>query len=932
MTEGNPPQFKTTEIFEFFSSSKYYDALESIVLLSKDYPDSPLLHNISGACYAGLGNFENAVKLYNKALLINPSYSKAHYNLGGVLQEMGRLHEAINSYKNSLEIDPVYAEAHNNLGNVYKELDQYDAALESFQNALNINPEYIEARYNLGLTLQKLGQDTSIKNFKKVLEVKPDFAEAHNNLGVVLKSAGDLNQAIKSFKDATNINPRFFEAFNNLGNAFMDIDELDDAVKSYEQAIAINPESPQLINNLGNAYKKLGRLKNAVNSYEKAIKIDPITPSFHNNLGVAYYDSGLLDKAISAYKKALSIDPEYAEALNNLGTVYKDLGNYKDAINYFKQSITISPMYSDAYSNLGVVFKKIGQLDNSIKSYNKALSINHKDADTLNNLGIALDNNESLNEAINAYESSLKYRPNYADAYNNLGITYTKLRQFDEAKKANDNALKLKPDFAEGFAARGRIFTELKKIDEALLCFQRANDINPSLAYNFGSILNAKMNICDWHNLPSLLDQLNIKISNNEMAIVPFDLLGLIDDPELQGKSSKIYADNEFPKNESLPKLECYSEHLKIRVGYFSADFRMHPVATLTAELYEMHDRDYFEIFAFSFGPNTQDDMTRRIKDGVDHFYNVSSMSDQEIALLSRSLEIDIAIDLGGYTADSRTGIFAISAAPIQVSYIGVLSSMGSKYYDYLIAGKTMIPKRNQKFFTEKIAYLPSYQVNDSKELPPDIKINRKDLGLPEEGFIFCCFNNTFKITPAVFDSWSRILEQVEHSILFLYADNNNAKLNLTKEISKRGIDVNRLFFGESLPRDQYLARYRVADLFLDTRPYNAGTTASDAMRMGLPVLTLKGNSFNSREASSIINSLNLPELITSTEEDYESLAIKLAKQPKKYLKIKDKLLANLSTAPLYKTALFTKNIESAYKAMYERNQNGLDPEHIIVE
>jgi predicted O-linked N-acetylglucosamine transferase (SPINDLY family) len=307
-------------------------------------------------------------------------------------------------------------------------------------------------------------------------------------------------------------------------------------------------------------------------------------------------------------------------------------------------------------------------------------------------------------------------------------------------------------------------------------------------------------------------------------------------------------------------------------------------------------------------------------------------MSHKDVAMLSRSLEIDIAVDLGGHTKDARTGIFAMSAAPIQASYIGVLSTMGTDYYDYLVAGQTMIPEQNQKYYAEKIVYLPSYQVNDSKESLPEITFTRQDLGLPEEGFVFCCFNNTYKITPTSFDSWGRILKSVEGSVLLIYADNDTAQINLTKEITARGIDPNRLIFGKRLSKSEYLARYRVADLFLDTRPFNAGTTASDALRMGLPVLTLKGNSFNSREAASVIGALNLPELITTTKEEYESLAIELATDPEKLKIIKDKLASNLSTAPLYNTKLFTKNLESAYTMMYDRYHQGLDPDHIYVK
>ena len=446
-----------------------------------------------------------------------------------------------------------------------------------------------------------------------------------------------------------------------------------------------------------------------------------------------------------------------------------------------------------------------------------------------------------------------------------------------------------------------------------------------------GSVLNSKMHLCIWGELSSQIEDLVRRVDNNEKTIDPFNQLGLIDNPQLQRKTTEIRMNSAHPKSHILSKINPYLNHSKIRIGYFSADFKIHPVSTLTAELYEVHDRDHFEVHAFSFGPDTNDEMNLRIKAGVDHFHNVEAMSHKDIALLARSLEIDIAVDLTGLTAKSRTDIFAMSAAPIQLSYIGFLGTMAADYYDYLIADPVMIPKESQKYYAEKIVYLPSFQVNDSKDLPPEIMLNREDVGLPEAGFVFCCFNNTYKFTPTVFDSWARILNQVKNSVLITFANNELSKANLTQELIDRGVAADRLIFGGHLKRPEYLARYRVADLFLDTHPYNAGTTASDALKMGLPMLTMIGQSYQARMGASILTSINLPELITNTPEEYEALAIELATNPDKLNAIKDKLKSNLSTAPLFDTKRFTKNIESAYTQMYERSQKGLEPEHIYV-
>ena len=516
--------------------------------------------------------------------------------------------------------------------------------------------------------------------------------------------------------------------------------------------------------------------------------------------------------------------------------------------------------------------------------------------------------------------------------HNNLGIVLKSLGQLDTALKSCKQALAIKPDYAEAHYNLGGTLEGLGKLDEAVESYDRAIILKPDINFILGVLLHTKMHLCIWDDLENRLNELTNKINNGEKVIVPFALLALIDNPDIQRKAAEIYANEEHPKSYLLSKIEPYPKHKKIRIGYFSADFRDHPVSHLTAELYETHDRNQFEIYAFSFGSDTKDEMNLRIKSGVDHFHDVRMMSHKAVAMFTRSIELDIAVDLGGFTQNSRTGIFAMSAAPIQISWIGYPGTMGANYYDYLVADQTIIPEKNQKYYSEKIVYLPNYQVNDSKQSPSATIFTRQDLGLPEIGFVFCCFNNTFKFTPSTFDGWGKILKQVDGSVLLIYADNESAKINLTKEIAHRGIDPSRLIYGKRLPKSEYLARYRVADLFLDTLPYNAGTTASDALRMGLPVLTCQGNSFVSREASSVMNSINLPELITTTQEQYESLAIELATNPEKLKIIKDKLIDNLATSALYDTPLFTRHLETAYLKMYDRYQQGLNPDHIYVE
>ena len=439
------------------------------------------------------------------------------------------------------------------------------------------------------------------------------------------------------------------------------------------------------------------------------------------------------------------------------------------------------------------------------------------------------------------------------------------------------------------------------------------------------------MHICSWNDYLEHINRISSGVADSEPVSSPFHLLALIDDPYIQRKAAEIYSKIKFPGSEDFQVIKSYPNHTKIRIGYFSSDFRDHAVSYLTAELYETHDRSQFEVHAFSLVEDTNDLMNVRIKEGVDYFHSIDRMSSKEIVDFARSLEIDIAVDLNGYTAGARTEIFSMFVAPIQLSYIGYLGTMGASCYDYLIADRTIIPEESQKFYSEKIVYLPSFQVNDSKDLPPKVILNRKDLALPEDKFIFCCFNNTYKYNSSMFDTWARILDKTPESVLIVYASNAPSKINLTQEIINRGIDSSRLFFAENVDRPEYLARYRLADLFLDTHPYNAGTTASDALKMGLPILTFTGNSFQARMGASILNAVNMPELIASSIAEYESLAVMLAKNPNKLKSLKDKLRHNLSKTSLYDTNVFAKSIELAYKKMYERKQRGMEPENIFI-
>jgi predicted O-linked N-acetylglucosamine transferase (SPINDLY family) len=439
--------------------------------------------------------------------------------------------------------------------------------------------------------------------------------------------------------------------------------------------------------------------------------------------------------------------------------------------------------------------------------------------------------------------------------------------------------------------------------------------------------------MCKWDDLNFKIDQLRHSINSGLLSCPPFVLLSLIDDPDLHRKVANIFSSKLYPQKESFLEFDNNSTNNIVRIGYFSSDFFNHATSYLIAELLESHDFNKFEIYGFSYGPPIHDDMNHRLKQNFTEFYDISIKSDHDVAILSRNLKIDIAVDLKGFTQNSRTGIFTERCAPIQVNYLGYPGTMASSSYDYIISDINIIPEEYQKFYTESIIYMPhSYQVNDSKRLISEKIFRKYDFGLPDSGFIYCCFNNNYKITPDIFDLWMRALQEVPGSVLWLLEDNLVASQNLRIEADRMGVDSARLIFSKRIKLEDHLARHKLADLFIDTFPYNAHTTASDALWSGLPVVTLTGKSFASRVAASLLYALNLSELVTFNHEDYLAKLIDLGINPSKLMAINEKIHLIHSESSLFKGNIFARHIEAAYLNILKLYQSGNKPRHIFIQ
>jgi len=597
-------------------------------------------------------------------------------------------------------------------------------------------------------------------------------------------------------------------------------------------------------------------------------------------------------------------------------------GDLLNAKEKYLQILEVDNLNYNAIHMLGVIASQEKNFTLALELLQEAVLIKSDDSRAFYNLGLAAYELGKFNLAEEYYLQALSLKNHSEELYSNLASTYKRLFKLEAAIKYYLKALAIDSTRALDVTNLAYCYVDLNDYHRSIQAFRKALKIDPKLSWIAGHSFYTQMKICDWKNYRAEVKLMCARFLDNDQVAPNFIILAMTDSLGLQLKASQIWVST-TQGDAALGQLIRHPAKSKIRLGYYSADFYNHATCVLMAELFEKHDKSKFELFAFSFGPDIKDPMRERVEAAFDHFIDVTTMSDKEIAEFSRMLQIDIAIDLKGGTKDHRFGIFSYRAAPIQVSYLGYPGTMGAEYIDYLIADKTLIPNESQKFYTEKIAYMPhSYQVNDRSRVISDRVFTKTEVGLPEEGFVFACFNSNYKITPDIFDVWVRILKSVKGSVLWLYKDNEDAERNLRKEARKRGLSPGRLVFAPKMEISEHLARHKLADLFIDTLPYNAHTTASDALWVGLPVLTCMGESFASRVAASLLNAIGMPELITTSHQEYEALAISLGNDPQRVQAMKQKLEHNKLTTPLFDSSLFTKNIENLYEQMWKRDRD----------
>jgi len=817
---------------------------------------------------------------------------------------------------------------------------QVDEAEVLYKKILALQPENTQILESLILLYVERGDallkarhyDEAVTHYDNAIALKSHNANAHNNRGLALQGLRRFHEALASYDQALMYLNTHPDIYDNRGNVLRELGHYDEALASYDKALMLKPDHIKALFNRSITLQTLKRFDEALASYDKTIAMNAAHASVHSNRGIVLHKLKRYDEAMASFERALTLQPDYADAYYNLGVTLQARKHLDRALPCYQKAISLHPGTPAFYNNLGIIFNEMKHYDEALASYDKAIAIKRDYADAYNNRGLTLQAVKRLDEALANYDKAIVFNPNNSENYNNRGNVLHEMKRYDEALASYSKAIALQPDYAMAYSNRGNTFREILRYDESVADLEKAWALQPDIPYLMGTLLYAKLCQSRWQGLDAMLADMATSIEVGETVCNPFVAIAVPLTLKQRKQCTEMYAKDRFLTGmKPLWQGQLYT-HSKIRIAYVSADFCEHPLSFLMSGLFERHDRAHFEIYGISLIPENTSPTGQRVKAAFDMFIDVSNKSDQEVAQLLRDLEIDIAVDLMGFTQSGRTNIFAYRPAPVHINYLGYPATMGTEYMDYILADRFVIPPQYHAYYTEHVVYMPDcYQVNDDKRFYSEQSPSRANYGLPEQAFVFCVFSNSYKIMPAMFAVWMRLLSNVDGSVLWLLGD-ATIECNLRAQAESRGVDPSRLIFTAKVPYQEHLIRLKAADLFLDTLPFNAGATASDVLWMGLPMVTCTGDAFAARMAGSLLTAIGLPELITHTLEEYEALAIVLATQPERLAAIRTRLARNRTTHSLFNTDRFRQHLERAYQTMVKRYQDGLPPESFTVE
>lgn len=768
---------------------------------------------------------------------------------------------------------------------------------------------------------------------RRVLAIDPHHAPSLHHLGLIEHKSGNGEKAVELIRQCLALRPEYADALLNLGVILGELGRTDEAIDAVGKAVAVRPSQAAAHFTLGNLLSRNGRHADAERAYGKAIALDPALTPAHTNLARARAAQGRLDDALAACQEAIARSPTSAEAHATLGQIQQRQGKADEALASYECALALNPGLALLHTEIGNILRLQHRFDEALAAHQRTLAVKPEAAEAWTNLALTYRDLGRHKEAYEAFQAALRLNPNSVEAHCNLGVLLGTLGRHDAAIAELERGIALRPKFALAHYSLGATYKSAGRLGDALGAYRQALACDPGLTAARFELYDLQRHACDWRGLGQGEIACLDAVRASELKVSPFPVLAMPTSPAEQLAHARIWA-----RGADVAGAKAFSQYRnrqpgeRIRIGYLSADYCRHATARLISDLIERHDRERFEIFAYCFSPDDGSDARQRLVAAFDHFVVIRHLPHAEAARRIHDDRIDILVDLKGYTLGSRTEILSYRPAPIQVSFLGYPGSLGATFIDYVIADPFVAPMAHQPHFDERIVQLPdTYQPNDRQRKIAARTPTRAECGLPAEGFVFCAFNNTFKISEEVFAVWMRLLEQTPKSVLWLYEANDLCKGNLSREAALRGIDPARLVFAPKLPMEDHLARHRLADLFLDTLPYNAHTTASDALWAGLPVITCAGDTFASRVAGSLLHAIGLPELVTHTLADYENLALHLARNPAELSAVRDKLARNRLTTPLFDTDRYTRNIEAAYMHMAKLRADGQQPQAFVV-
>ncbi|WP_434919900.1 tetratricopeptide repeat protein [Bradyrhizobium sp. HKCCYLS3077] len=805
------------------------------------------------------------------------------------------------------------------------------AAAELYRELVVRNPDDIDALHFLGVAEATAGH---LARAKPLLDravqsrpVNPDFVE---NYATVLHRAGDYDGVIALCRRFPDIAPNSLPLLHTGAAAMLARGEFSAAIDQLTRLLERHPSHFPAHAMLGSALARTRQYQPALEAYARAARLNPLFPDIHLDQGTIHLALGQPREALAAYERVIATQPEHPAAWAGRCFALIQLGRGEEALAAADRARALQPGLALASVAHGDALLHLDRLDEAESAYRRATEIEPEQAAAWTGLGHVALKAGQHKQAQAAFERALAIDATWSDAWLGQGLVLLSLGDHAGALAPIDRSLELSSHVPAGWRARGQAAYLAKRFEEALRDWTRSLQLNPDQRDIVAARLRVKMHLCDWTGYEAAVDAVRAAVRDGA-AIAPFMFVAIPSTPAEQLQCARQWVARNFrPANAAPTPLLATRLNDRIRLGYVSADFHEHATSQLLAGVIEHHDRSRFEVTAISLGPDDGGPMRQRLRSAFEHFIDAREMGDGELAELILGKQIDILVDLKGYTQGARTGLFALRPAPIQVSYLGFPGTIGADFIDYIIADAHVIPDSDRPFYAEKVAWLPhSYQANDDRRFRPGADAVRRDHGLPDDAFVFCCFNDNYKITPEMFDSWMRILRQIERGVLWLFEDNPVASTNLRKEAAARGIAPERLVFARHVPPAQHLARLHCADLVLDTLPYAAHTTASDALWAGVPLLTQTGPAFAGRVGTGLLHAVGLPELVTTDQDQYEQLAVQLASSPNRLATLRNRLANALTVAPLFDTRHFTRDLEGVFTAMVDRHAQGITPNHL---